>query len=163
DLVISMSFIGLAAGVFWFVLHRLNISRGQQAFAWMLCAFLLLAAASQFSEIATLWYPFYGVQGFVKAASAAISVVTVAFRVPILPDLVNIPSAQQLANANSDLRRQTATVEQLQRDFEAERGKLKANIEELNRAHNLTKARFETALRGADIYCFSQDSELRYT
>ena len=34
---------------------------------------------------------------------------------------------------------------------------------ELTRALNLTKTRFETALRGADIYSFAQDTELRYT
>ena len=49
------------------------------------------------------------------------------------------------------------------REAKAMRLDLENRITELTRALHLTRTRFETALRGADIYAFSQDSELRYT
>ena len=163
DVIIAMSFLAIAAGALWVVLHRLNVTRAQRSIAWLFTVCLFLAAAVQISEFITLWHPFYGVQAFVKAASAAVSVITVAFILPILPELVKIPSAQQLRDSNERFRLETATHEQATKEFKTLRGELDARIEELSHNLNLTKARFETALGGADIYCFSQDSDLRYT
>ena len=64
------------------------------------------ARVIQSAKCITLWYPLYGVQGLVKAGSALFSVVTVAFMLPLLPDLVRLPSAQQVADANERLRRE---------------------------------------------------------
>ena len=105
----------------------------------------------------------YGVQGLVKAGGAFFSVVTIAFLLPMLPDIVKLPSARQVADANERLRREMAAHTETVRESNAMRVDFENRIAELTRGLNLIRNRFEAALRGADIYVFSQDLELRYT
>jgi two-component sensor histidine kinase len=163
DIVIATSYLIIAGGILWAILHRLHITRMQRTLGWLFCIFMLLCGAIQFGEVVTLWYPLYGVHGLAKAGSAVFSVVTVAFLLPLLPDIVRLPSAQQVRDANERLQREIGMHGETVREAKAMRLDLENRIVELTRALNLTKTRFETALRGADIYAFSQDSELRYT
>jgi len=163
DIIISMSFVVMALGAVWVLLHRLNMTPMQRSLAWLFAAFLLFAGGVQFSEVVTLWYPLYGIQGFVKATGALVSVVTVAFMLPALPGLARIPSPQELTDANERLRVLSATHDRAVQEFNETRADYEKRLAELTRLYELTKARFETALREADIYAFSQDSELRYT
>jgi two-component sensor histidine kinase len=163
DIVIAMSYLVIAVGILWVLLHRLHITQMQRTLGWLFCIFMLLCSAIQFGEVATLWYPLYGVHGLAKAGSAIFSVVTVAFMLPLLPDIVKLPSAQQIAEANERLQRETSMHGETVRESKTMRLDLENRIAELTRALNLIKMRFETALRGADIYAFTQDTELRYT
>jgi hypothetical protein len=51
------------------------------------------------------------------------------------------------------------TVSELQRGHR----ELEAQVDERTRELTLLKARFETALRGANVYVYSQDRDLRYS
>ena len=163
DIVIGVSYLAIAAGILWVLLHRVHISRTQKALAWLFCAFMVICAAIHTGEVLTLWYPMYGVQGLVKAGGAFFSVVTFAFMLPMLPDIVKLPSAQQVLNANERLRNEMASHTETVRESNAMRVDFENRITELTRGLNLIRSRFETALHGADIYVFSQDLELRYT
>ena len=163
DAVIAASYLAIAAGVIWVLLHRVYISRGQRWLAWLFCTFVLFCAAIHTGEVLTLWNPMYGVQGLVKAGGAFFSVVTIAFLLPMLPDIVKLPSARQVADANERLRREMAAHTETVRESNAMRVDFENRIAELTRGLNLIRNRFEAALRGADIYVFSQDLELRYT
>jgi signal transduction histidine kinase len=50
-------------------------------------------------SIVTLWYPVYGIEGIVKAMTAAASIVTAAMLWPLLPKLLALPSPSQLRAA----------------------------------------------------------------
>ncbi len=163
DAVIAVSYLAIAAGILWVLLHRLHLSRGQQALGWLLCVFMLLCAAIHSAEVLSLWQPMYGVQGMVKAGGALVSVVTIAFMFPMLPDIVKLPSAQQVIDANERLRQELAAHGETARAANSMRLDFENRIGELTRGLNLIRSRFEAALRGADIYVFSQDTELRYT
>ncbi|HXF86721.1 MAG TPA: HWE histidine kinase domain-containing protein [Xanthobacteraceae bacterium] len=163
DAIIAVSYLAIAAGILWVLLHRLHISRGQRALGWLLCVFMLICAAIHSAEVLSLWQPMYGVQGMVKASGALASVVTIAFMFPLLPDIVKLPSAQQVIDANERLRREVAAHGETARAANAMRLDFENRIGELTRGLNLIRSRFEAALRGADIYVFSQDAELRYT
>jgi two-component sensor histidine kinase len=163
DVVIALSYLMIAIGIIWVLFHRLHISRAQRWLGWCLCVFMLICGAVHSGEVFTLWYPHYGVQGLVKAGSALFSVVTVAFMLPLLPDIVKLPSAQQVRDANDQLLQANASHAETVREFNRLRVELENRIAELSRGLNLIKTSFETALRGADIYVFSQDQELRYT
>jgi PAS domain S-box-containing protein len=163
DAVIAVSYLAIAAGILWVLLHRLHLSRGQRALGWLLCVFMLICAAIHSAEVLSLWQPMYGVQGIVKASGALVSVVTIAFMFPMLPDIVKLPSAQQVIDANERLRQEVAAHGETARAANAMRLDFDNRIGELTRGLNLIRSRFEAALRGADIYVFSQDTELRYT
>jgi PAS domain S-box-containing protein len=124
---------------------------------------MLICAAIHSAEVLSMWQPMYGVQGMVKAGGALASVVTIAFLFPMLPDIVKLPSAQQVIDANERLRRELAAHGETARAANAMRLDFENRIGELTRGLNLIRARFEAALRGADIYVFSQDADLRYT
>jgi PAS domain S-box-containing protein len=76
-------------------------------------------------------------------------------------DEVRLP--RSLAQANEKLRREIAAHEATRRELEAVRRELESRVAERTRELSQVKQRFETALRGAKVYVFSQDSDLRYT
>lgn len=77
--------------------------------------------------------------------------------------LMRMPSARQLAEVNERLRREAEAHEATLRELEAARSELESRVEERTEELTLVKARFETALHGANVYVFSQDRDLRYT
>jgi PAS domain S-box-containing protein len=70
---------------------------------------------------------------------------------------------RQLKEANERLSREVAAHEATLRELEAVRRDLELRVAERTKELSLVKARFETALRGAKVYVFSQDRDLRYT
>ena len=72
-------------------------------------------------------------------------------------------TARQLKQANERLRREVAAHEATLRELEAAHGDLERRVAERTRELSLVSARFETALRAAKVYVFSQDRDLRYT
>ena len=163
DVALAISCFVISCGILWALFHRLHITPMQRWLGRLFCIFMLLSGAIYFGEMITLWHPMYGIQGLVKAGGAIFSVMTVAFMLPLLPNLVRLPSAQQVRDANERLRKESELHAETVRESKAMRLDFENRIAELTRALNLTKTRFETALRGADIYVFAQDSELRYT
>ncbi len=65
--------------------------------------------------------------------------------------------------ASDRLGREVAAHEATLRELEAVRRDLELRVAERTKELSLVKARFETALRGANVYVFSQDRDLRYT
>ena len=56
----------------------------------------------------TLWNPDYGVDGLIKAFTAAVSIATAVILWPLMPRALAMPSPAQLEQANRDLNRQIA-------------------------------------------------------
>ena len=81
---------------------------------WLFAAFILLCGAGHFADIATLWWPVYGVEGLIKAATAAVSVLTAVALWPLLPKALALPSPEQMRAANAALR---ASEDQHRRNF----------------------------------------------
>src|SRR5439155_21323176 len=80
-----------------------------------------------------------------------------------LPRPLRLPSARRLAELNERLRREAEAHETTLRELEAARRELESRVEERTKELSQVKARFETALRGAKVYVFSQDRDLRYS
>ena len=69
----------------------------------------------------------------------------------------------RLREANERLGREVAAHEATLRELQSIRQELEARVEERTKELTLVKARFETALRGAKVYLFAQDMDLRFT
>jgi PAS domain S-box-containing protein len=163
DAIMAISYFALPLGILWLLRHRLHVMRERRALAWMIAVVVVLCGIDHVLEVIGLWQPIYGLQGVAKAATAIASGITVAFLWPLLPMLVRLPSPRALADANERLRREVAAHEATLRELEAARRELESRVIERTKELSLVKARFETALRGAKVYVFSQDADLRYS
>ena len=69
----------------------------------LFAAFILLCGTGHWIELLTLWVPAYGIEGVVKAATAAVSVVTAVAVWKLLPQALALPSPAQLRQVTLDL------------------------------------------------------------
>ncbi|MEW5683606.1 MAG: sensor histidine kinase [Pseudomonadota bacterium] len=94
DALIGLAYfsIPLALGVFLY--HRRDVRFSWAV--WMFVAFIMLCGVTHFMMILTLWKPVYGVEALVKAATAAVSVVTAMALWPLLPKAIALPSTAKL-------------------------------------------------------------------
>ena len=74
----------------------------------LFCAFILLCGTSHLMGIWVIWHPAYYVEGWVKAATAAVSVTTLGALVFYVPRALEVVGTAQLAAQNARL---TAQVE----------------------------------------------------
>ena len=58
-------------------------------------AFIFLCGTTHFISILVTWHPFYEQQGWVKAATALVSVATAIVLMPKLPELMVLPGVQK--------------------------------------------------------------------
>jgi PAS domain S-box-containing protein len=72
-------------------------------------------------------------------------------------------ASENLDQINERLRREIAAHEATLRELDGVRHELELRVSDRTKELSLVKARFETALRGAKVYVFSQDRDLRYT
>lgn len=63
---------------------------------WMFIAFILLCGVTHFMMVWTLWNADYGIEALLKAATAAVSLVTAIALWPLLPKVVAMPSTALL-------------------------------------------------------------------
>jgi PAS domain S-box-containing protein len=102
---------GLAYWSIPVVLTVIALRRRDLVYPWALelfALFILACGTTHFLSIWTLWHPDYGLQGTVKAITAAISLVTAVALWPLLPRLLALPSATALADANAKLTQEVA-------------------------------------------------------
>src|SRR4051812_27427858 len=123
--VVSDAVTGLAYWSIPVVLTVIALRRRDLVYPWALelfALFILACGATHFLSIWTLWNPDYGLQGAVKAITAAVSLVTAIALWPLLPRLLALPSTAALADANARLTREVAErreAEQRARSSEA--------------------------------------------
>ena len=163
DFLIALCFVAMAIGIAWYMRHRRGLLHEYRKVAWLVCGFIVAAAASYLLDLVGLWYPNNGLQGLVKAATALLAAAAVILIWPLLPRLAGLPSSGELSEINERLRREAEAHEATLRELELSRGELETRVEQRTRELSLAKARFETALHGAKVYVFSQDRDLRYT
>lgn len=96
DGLIAAAYFVIPFGILSFVRRRDGLEPGQRSAAISFAAFIVLCGFTHVVSILTVWYPFYVVEGWLKAATAAFAVMT-AFRVlMVVPQLVVLPSPKKL-------------------------------------------------------------------
>ncbi len=69
----------------------------------LFASFIVLCGAGHWLSLLTLWVPAYGLEGVVKAATAAVSVLTAGSLWVLLPRVLLLPSPAQLHDVNEAL------------------------------------------------------------
>jgi signal transduction histidine kinase len=101
DAVIGTAYFLIPVALASFVSRRRDV-----AFTWVFWAFaifILACGATHFFSIWTLWFPDYGIEALIKAATAIASIMTAIALVPLLPKALALPSPTQLRQANGML------------------------------------------------------------
>src|SRR5258707_15134386 len=96
DTITGLSYYAIPLALGYFVWKRPDIDFGWMF--WMFAGFILACGTTHFFDVWTLWHPDYGIQGGVKAITAAISLTTAAMLWPLVPRLcrVEVPVTRHL-------------------------------------------------------------------
>lgn len=101
DALIALAYFSIPVALTIFVSRRRDIRFGWVY--WAFAIFILACGLTHVLSIYTLWVPVYGIEGLVKAATAAASIFTAAMLWPLLPKLLAIPSPFELHEAKTAL------------------------------------------------------------
>ncbi|UZE17810.1 HAMP domain-containing histidine kinase [Pseudomonas sp. B21-054] len=108
DGLITLSYVTIPFTLIYFIHKRKDVP-----FDWMLAAFgvfILACGTSHVMEILTIWQPYYWLSALVKVITAIASVITAILLVRLVPAALKIPSPQQLAKVNDELREAQAEL-----------------------------------------------------
>ena len=101
DLLIGLSYFSIPLALGYFV-HKRRDLRLRSIF-WMFVLFIMACGTTHLMSIWTLWQPEYGIEGLVKAGTAAISATTALMMWLVMPAALAIPSTAQLESVNREL------------------------------------------------------------
>jgi PAS domain S-box-containing protein len=104
DALIALAYFSIPFALAIFVTKRRDLKFGWVY--WSFAFFILACGLTHILSIYTLWVPVYGIEGLVKAATAAASIITAGMLWPLLPELLTIPSPFELRQAREALREQ---------------------------------------------------------
>ncbi|MDF1757535.1 MAG: ATP-binding protein [Legionellaceae bacterium] len=106
-LVFSNSLISLSYLMIPFTLLYVYLKRKDFNFIWIFLlfgAFILFCGATHLLHVITYWNPIYGVQATVDLLTGIVSFLTAIVLIKLVPDLLKIPSPEELENKNIQLK-----------------------------------------------------------
>jgi PAS domain S-box-containing protein len=110
DMAIAIAYFSIPVAMVWFVRKRGDFEHWR--LAYLFAAFILTCGATHLLSILTLWVPAYGIEGLVKALTAALSIATAIVLWPLAPRLLALPSPELLVALNAELSRRVAAQEE---------------------------------------------------
>jgi signal transduction histidine kinase len=135
DTIIAISYFSIP-----FVLALFVTKRSDVAFGWVFWAFAIFILACGTTHVLGIWtlfYPDYGLEGLVKAITAAASLITAIGLLPLLPKALAIPSPAQLRDANEALQAQIAEREAVVAALEREQDERERTEEMLRQSRKM--------------------------
>ena len=103
DALIALSYLSIPVTLGYFVRRRRDLPFAKVF--WAFAAFIVTCGMTHLLEIWTLWTPLYWLSGWVKALTAAASILTALMLITFVPLALALPSPKQLADALDALKR----------------------------------------------------------
>ena len=94
DILIGLAYFSIPLALGVFLWHRRDVKFSWAI--WMFVGFIMLCGVTHFMMVWTLWNADYGVEALIKAATAAVSVITAFALWPLLPRVIALPSPAEL-------------------------------------------------------------------
>jgi signal transduction histidine kinase len=123
DTVTALAYFSIPLALVVFVKRRADLQ-----FNWiflLFSAFIFLCGSTHVVDIVTIWWPTYWLQGYVKAATAAVSLITAVGLWWLMPRALRLPSTamleQMVAKLESEVQERRAAearLEQLRQELE---------------------------------------------
>ncbi len=102
DTIIVLAYFSIPFALWYFVHKRTDL-----VYRWVFVlfgVFILLCGTTHLMGIWTIWHPDYWLQGWIKFATAIISIVTAILIWPLIPKLLKLPSPQELKTSETYIR-----------------------------------------------------------
>lgn len=100
DLLIAGAYFSIPAAMIVLLRHRPDIPRG---IFKLFVAFIMLCGITHLAAVVVVWEPLYLIQGLLKLATAVVSVITAVVLWPLIPQVIALPSVQQLEQRNAEI------------------------------------------------------------
>jgi len=104
DTLIFLSYFSMPVALAYFARQRTDFP--YLWLLWMSAAFILACGSTHLMDVVVLWWPYYGLNALLKAATAVISVVTAVALWPLIPHALKLPSPSHLRKLNEELERE---------------------------------------------------------
>ncbi|MGC2248990.1 MAG: PAS domain S-box protein, partial [Terriglobales bacterium] len=117
DGLIALSYYCIPIILVYFI-HK-NRSLPFNKIFWMFAAFILACGTTHVMEIWNVWHGKYFLAGVIKAITAAVSVLTAAMLIPLVPKVISLPERAHLQEVNRELERQIAARQRFDAPIDA--------------------------------------------
>jgi signal transduction histidine kinase len=101
DSLIALSYFAIPCGIWYFARRRTDLQFKPVFF--LFAAFILFCGITHLVALTTLWFPIYGAQGLMKAATAGVSLASAYALWPTIPKALAIPGLSSLRKANEEM------------------------------------------------------------
>ncbi len=101
DSLITVAYYSIPVMLIYFIRQRRDVPF--TPIFWMFGAFIAACGTTHLLAVWTLWHPIYWVSGTVKAFTAFISLYTASELFELIPQALNLPSPEELQEANEQL------------------------------------------------------------
>ena len=116
DGLITLSYYCIPVVLIYFIRKNRDIPLNR--IFWMFGTFILACGTTHLMEIWNIWHASYLVAGVIKALTAAVSVVTAAMLIPLVPKVISIPARMHLQETNQKLEQEIAERRQFDSPIE---------------------------------------------
>jgi PAS domain S-box-containing protein len=116
DTLITLSYYCIPVVLIYFIRKNRDIPFNR--IFWMFGTFILACGTTHLMEIWNIWHASYLIAGVIKAITAAVSVVTAAMLIPLVPKVISIPTRMHLQETNQKLEQQIAERRQFDSPIE---------------------------------------------
>jgi PAS domain S-box-containing protein len=106
DGLITLSYYAIPAILIYFIRKNRNLPFNH--IFWMFGTFILACGTTHLMEIWNVWHGSYMLAGVIKGATAAVSVITAAMLIPLVPEVISVPDRMQLQGVNRELEQEVA-------------------------------------------------------
>lgn len=138
DAAIALAYYSIPLTLLYFLSRR-----ALPGYNWVLAlfaAFILAGGTTHLLGIVTLWEPVYWLQGWLKAATAVVSVATAALIWPLVARALALPAPGELHATNAQLRAEIAERTRAERELRGLHRQLEEKVQartaDLERARN---------------------------
>ncbi len=157
DFLIFIAYMAIPFAIWSFVKKRDDLEL--KPLALLFAAFIFLCGLSHAVQGLTLWWPVYETQGYVKAATAIVSVATAVMIFPLIPKALAIPSPRQLSVVNEGLAIEVAAHRATLIELEKAKNELEMRVAERTKELEHSKARFEALVRASAQIVWTRDAQ----
>ena len=116
DALITLSYYCIPIVLIYFIRQHRDLPFNR--IFWMFGTFILACGTTHLMEIWNIWHASYMLAGIIKAATAAVSVLTAAMLIPLVPKVISIPSRMHLQEENRKLEQEIADRKRLDAPIE---------------------------------------------
>jgi len=132
DILIALAYYTIPITLVYFVRRRKDL-----AFDWIFVCFAIFIVAcgtTHVLEVVSIWHPMYWLAGAIKAATAAVSLLTAVALIALIPRALALPSPKDLRAANQALQEAQDATRRINEALEAKIAERTASLGAANAA-----------------------------